>query len=245
MTSTTFQIGSHTLAATVAGPEDAATFLLIHGIGASRRYFEPLVKTLGQRFRVIALDLPGFGRSSRPRNALDTREFAEIIAGLIQDQGWSEPILVGHSMGCQIISQLLTARPHTTTKAVFLGPTTNPHERTALLQTLRLLQDTLREAPSLTAIILTDYLKCGLPRYLATLRHMLTDSIENRLPHCPATILVIRGHRDPIVPHDWAAEVARLVPDARLHEIPGAPHVVQYQHAATVATLCANLADQL
>src|ERR1700710_2594692 len=49
-----------------AGPKDAPTLLLLHGLPSSSRMFEPLLTRLAGEFHMIAPDYPGFGHSDAP-----------------------------------------------------------------------------------------------------------------------------------------------------------------------------------
>src|SRR5258708_5025757 len=55
-----------------AGPKDAPTLLLLHGLPSSSRMFEPLFSRLSDRYHLIAPDYPGFGHSDWP----DPKQFA-------------------------------------------------------------------------------------------------------------------------------------------------------------------------
>ena len=55
-----------------AGPKDAPTLLLLHGLPSSSRMFEPLFARLSDRYHLVAPDYPGFGRSDWP----DAKKFA-------------------------------------------------------------------------------------------------------------------------------------------------------------------------
>ena len=55
-----------------AGPKDAPTLLLLHGLPSSSRMFEPLFARLSDRYHLVAPDYPGFGRSDWP----DPKKFA-------------------------------------------------------------------------------------------------------------------------------------------------------------------------
>ena len=55
-----------------AGPKDAPTILLLHGLPSSSRMFEPLFVRLSDRYHLIAPDYPGYGHSDWP----DPKEFA-------------------------------------------------------------------------------------------------------------------------------------------------------------------------
>jgi pimeloyl-ACP methyl ester carboxylesterase len=65
-----------------AGPKDAPTLLLLHGLPSSSRMFEPLFARLSDRYHLIAPDYPGFGHSDWP----DPKKFAytfDHIAGVM------------------------------------------------------------------------------------------------------------------------------------------------------------------
>src|ERR1700734_320802 len=49
-----------------AGPKDAPTLLLLHGLPSSSRMFEPLFSRLSDRYHLVAPDYPGFGHSDWP-----------------------------------------------------------------------------------------------------------------------------------------------------------------------------------
>jgi alpha/beta hydrolase fold len=54
-----------------AGPKDAPTLLLLHGLPSSSRVFDPLIARLSDRYHLVAPDYPGFGHSDWP----DPRQF--------------------------------------------------------------------------------------------------------------------------------------------------------------------------
>jgi pimeloyl-ACP methyl ester carboxylesterase len=73
-----------------AGPKDAPTILLLHGLPSSSRMYEPLLTRLADRFHLVAPDYPGFGHSDWPnpkefaytfdRFAVVMNHFAEVLA---------------------------------------------------------------------------------------------------------------------------------------------------------------------
>jgi pimeloyl-ACP methyl ester carboxylesterase len=67
-----------------AGPKDAPTILLLHGLPSSSRMFQPLLARLSDRFHLVAPDYPGFGHSDWP----DPKQFAytfDHIAAVMDD----------------------------------------------------------------------------------------------------------------------------------------------------------------
>jgi pimeloyl-ACP methyl ester carboxylesterase len=225
------------LAAVPAAPAPVPVFVLVHGIGASSRYFHPLAAELAKTGTVVLVDLPGYGAAPNPRRTVSIEQHADVLAGVLVGEEIADPVLVGHSMGTQVVSRLAVDHPEITDRLVLLAPTTNPAERTLGTQARRLLADLVLERPAANAIVALDYLfRCGIPYFLSQLPNLLEDHIEDRLPHLPAKTLVVRGDRDPIVPREWAARVAALIPDASLREVAG-PHVIMHSDPVRTAAL--------
>lgn len=80
-----------------------------------------------------------------------------------------------------------------------------------------------------------DYRKAGYIRSLRTFRLSLLDRLEDKLPKMTMPVLVVRGQFDPICNGRWAEQVARLLPDGRLVEIPGVAHTLIYTAAEQLA----------
>ncbi len=76
--------------------------LLIHGLGTNAKGWIRNLPALAERHRVIALDLPGYGRSSKGAYPYSMRFHAEACAGLLRELGIDRAVWVGHSMGGQI-----------------------------------------------------------------------------------------------------------------------------------------------
>ncbi|MDQ3793271.1 MAG: alpha/beta hydrolase [Actinomycetota bacterium] len=202
--------------------------VLVHGLIVSGRYMVPTAELPAAHYRVFVPDLPSFGKSEKPPRTLDVAGLSDSLAAWMGEGGLDRAALVGNPFGCQIIVELAVRHPERVERAVLQGPTTDPRARTVLRQMGRLLLDGVREPPSLLPIELFDYLDAGLRRSVRTLRYMLEDRIEEKLPRVRVPILVVRGSRDPIVPQRWAEEAASLLPMGRLAVIPGAAHTANY-----------------
>src|SRR5215469_672039 len=79
-----------------------APVVLIHGWGARIESWGPIPAILAERFRVIALDLPGFGETQGPDRPWCTFEYADFLAAFLGTQALAKPVLVGHSFGGKI-----------------------------------------------------------------------------------------------------------------------------------------------
>jgi hypothetical protein len=127
---------------------------------------------------------------------------------------------------------------------VLIAPTIDARARIFSRQLARLLLDATREPLSLMPIAVSDYLRAGLKRGTRTLRYAIADCIEEKLPHIHAPVLVVRGGRDPIVPQDWAAEVARLSAGGRFEVLPHAAHAVNYNSPEELARLIIEFVNE-
>lgn len=220
------------------GDPHAPAYVLVHGIGVSARYFRPLAETLETDSHVLVPDLPGFGRSPDPAHALDVAELADVVADLVLERGLTAPVLVGHSMGCQVVTEVLATRPGLASAAVLVGPVVDDAARSAVRQAARLARDSLHEPARVNALIVADYARCGPRRYLATLPHMLGYRIEERIGRVAEPVLVVRGEHDTVAPADWVHRLAGLAPDGTAHEVPDAGHVAMYTQPERVRALC-------
>ncbi|NMM18251.1 MAG: alpha/beta hydrolase [Cellulomonas sp.] len=223
---------------TESGTGESPTYVLVHGLGVSARYYHPLTEQLALGGRVFVPDMPGFGRSPRPAHPLSVPALARVIADLIVDRGLVAPVVVGHSMGAQVVTELVVAHPGVVTRLVLLGPVVNTEERTAVWQAARLGQDSVREPLRLNAMLTGDYLRCGPRWYNATVAQMLAYRIEERLPQVTAPVVVVRGQHDPIAPGRWISKLAAIAQEATEVEVGGAGHVVMYSQPVAVAALC-------
>jgi len=223
--------------AAVLGPAGAPTVVCVHGLGCSHRYFLPLARELAPAAQVVALDLPGFGRTPAPGKPLDVRGLSLALADWLRRTGRGGALVVANSAGCQVVVDLAVHAPDLLGPVVLNAPTMDRHARTGARQLVRLLADAGRERPSLLPLLAGDYLRCGVRRWLASFRHFLADPVETKLCHVPTPAVVVRGARDPIVSRAWVEEVAALLPHGRLAEVPRAPHALNYSAPAALARL--------
>jgi pimeloyl-ACP methyl ester carboxylesterase len=220
--------------------DDGPVFVLVHGLGASHAYFRRLQDQLARTGDVHAVDLPGFGGLPRPDGPRSIAQLAVALGRRLDALGLARAVLVGHSMGVQVVLELAVRRPDLASHLVLLGPVTDPERATAGAQGRDLVRDMLGEPPRANALVLGAYLRCGIRWYATELPRMLgyptLDAV--RRTRCP--VLVVRGSKDPVARARWAREVAGAAPDGRLVEVRGARHVVQ--HSAPRLTAAAIVA---
>jgi pimeloyl-ACP methyl ester carboxylesterase len=97
-----------------AGPKDAPTLLLLHGLPSSSRMFEPLLARLSDRYHLVAPDYPGFGHSDWPdpkRFAYTFDNIASVMDAFTEAIGLSRYALYMQDYGGPVGFRMLLAHP--------------------------------------------------------------------------------------------------------------------------------------
>ena len=95
----------------------------IHGLGGTKASFLPTVAALADAYRVIAVDLPGFGDSDKPIGAAyDAPYFAWHVIALLDELGIERAHLVGNSMGGRVAIEVGLLAPERVEKLALLSP---------------------------------------------------------------------------------------------------------------------------
>jgi putative sterol carrier protein len=90
-----------------AGP----TILLVHGLGASKISWLPVLSPLAERYRVLVPDLPGHGESDKIRTDYSPRFFARVLRHFLDAMGVDQAMVAGNSMGGRIAIELALRSP--------------------------------------------------------------------------------------------------------------------------------------
>lgn len=209
--------------------------VLVHGFGIASSYSVPLAARLSRHAAVYVPELPGHGRSSHDVRPLDIPELAEALVAWMAATGLTAVVLIGHSLGCQIIAEVAARHPHRVAGLVLIGPTSNPSGRTVPRQLGRLAASWLFERSTLALLMLVDYTRAGIRVLRAERASMLSHDIEELLPRVSAPALVVRGGRDAVSPQRWAETVSQLLGAPAPAVISGWGHAVHYDAPDAVA----------
>jgi pimeloyl-ACP methyl ester carboxylesterase len=87
------------------------TLLFVHGWCINKGYWSNQVAYFGKKYRVVAIDLPGFGESGKNRKDWSTTAFSQDIDSVISQLDLKNVILIGHSMAGDIVLQSAVDNP--------------------------------------------------------------------------------------------------------------------------------------
>lgn len=98
------------------------TLILIHGLASNAGFWRYNIPELSKHFRVIAVDLPGYGKSQKGNYSYSLSFYAETIKKLIDELQLKNVVLVGHSMGGQISIIFALKYPDKLSKLILAAP---------------------------------------------------------------------------------------------------------------------------
>ena len=110
----TIEVAGHSIFDREAGPKGAPTLLLLHGLPASSRMFEPLFARLSDRYHLVAPDYPGFGHSDWPDPkgfAYTFDHVAELLNHFTEALGLSRYTLYMQDYGGAVGFRMALAHP--------------------------------------------------------------------------------------------------------------------------------------
>ncbi|MBE7091439.1 MAG: alpha/beta hydrolase [Clostridiales bacterium] len=76
--------------------------VFLHGFGLSKEFFQHQTEFFSKKYKVIAIDFPGAGKSAPLKSAYGVKEYAQGIEALLKQMGITKTAILGHSFGGRI-----------------------------------------------------------------------------------------------------------------------------------------------
>lgn len=206
--------------------------VLVHGLGVSSDYWfrnAPALAAAG--YRVLAPDLPGFGRTDGPADGLSVHAQAQALADWGHALRLGPAVYVGHSLSCQSVLQLAAEQPQRVRALVLAAPTGAPEKHRLLKQACGLFLDAWREPWPLFPLLADAYLRAGPIRYWKTWRSGARHDPLPLLPRVRVPACIVVGTRDPVVPPAFAEALVLGLCRGQLVWIAGAAHAVLFDRS--------------
>lgn len=227
--------------------------VVLHGWGGRIESMAPVLNCLRGRFRLIALDLPGFGESPVPSQVWGTPEYAGLVAGVLAVLEVDKAHFVGHSYGAKTSLYLAATQPDKVGRLVLQGSSglRTPPSMKARLK--RVVSKAARFAGKLGApgravrqaiydrVASQDYKDAGPLRPI--LVKVVNEDMTPFLTQIRASTLLVWGTEDDAAPLAHGKTMAKLIPDAGLVEFEGAGHFAYLEQPERFCTIVRHFVE--
>ncbi len=238
-----------------AGPGDAPVLVFLHGYGGDLTGWGLVQSALSERFRTVALDLPGHGGSTKQVERGDVGELAEAVAATLDALGIGRAHLVGHSLGGAVAVEVARSAPGRVEALTLIAPAgLGPEIETAYIEgfqrekrakKLRAVLEMLVHDPSaIGREMVEEVLKYkrldGVAEALARIAEANFGGGRQRLDLRPVLaalsvpVRVVWGREDRILP---VAHAEGLPPSVRVTLLDACGHLPQVERAEELVSL--------
>lgn len=231
----------------VEGPDNGSPVVLVHGLGGHAEDWHNLAPFLVRDgFRLYIPDLPGFGRSGKPKDfSYSVPDEADVVIGFMDAVGLKQVDLGGHSMGGWIVQRIAFEHPDRIRKLMVfdsagvydkpawnkaLFTPTTPGELNELDALL------MPHPPEVPPFIARDILRVSRERSWVVQRAMQSmmtgrNTTDSELPQLKMPVLIVWGDQDHITPLADGEKMHQLVPQSQLDVVEGCGHLAPVQCA--------------
>jgi len=222
-------INSETEVAYIDEGQGDQTLVFIHGLATYIPSWYPMVDHFRSQYRCIAIDLPGYGRSSKGDYPATMSYYAGVVGQLIDSLGLENVVLVGHSMGAQVAVTTVLDFPNQFEKLILLAPAgfeTFSPEHASLLKATAVTETFLNateaqiraswamnfyQMPESVEFMIQDRINMmeasDFERYCQSVARgvhgMLDQPIADRLGEIRQKTLVVYGEEDALIPNRY------------------------------------------
>lgn len=243
----------------VAARGEGPALTFVHGFPLSHRIYDAQVRTLSRQYQVITPDLRGFCKSPLGDADVTIDTYAEDIAAVLDALEVKKTVLVGLSMGGYIAFAFWRRYPERVRGLVLLDTRAAPDSeegRQNRYRTIEMVQEqglgplaqnmiprllspvTLRAKPHVVNKLRAIVMTATVEGVVAALRAM-AERPDSRptLETITVPTLVITGADDRLIPPSEGEDMALAIPDARLHVVEQAGHLVTMERPRTTSRL--------
>lgn len=227
----------------ILGVKNKKTILILHGWGQNLEDWRVVANKLADKYRVVLLDLPGFGSSSVPNSVFTTQDYAIFINEFINKINIANFILIGHSFGGKIalkissqnnnVSKLFLISPSGIDKKSFLTEI-----KIILTKIFRVFGFVVPESIKkgfLTTIASSDYINSGEMQNI--LKKVVNEKVilDAKKIKCPT--IIIWGENDMEINAKTSKILKSLIKNSTLRILWGIGHSPNIENPEKLSTL--------
>lgn len=247
---------------TISGLDDADApyAVILQGWGTNFHLYDSIAGLIGDRFRVLQFDLPGFGASEEPSESWDVERYAEFTIRLLGALHIDEAMLIGHSYGGRVIIRLASRKdlPFRISRIILIDsagvlPVRTPAQlrRQRRFKLLKKLFDN-RLIYFLFDEIIDDWksrqgsedYRRATPVMRGTLVKAVNEDLTGLLSDISQDTLLVWGECDTATPIRDARIMEERIPNSGLAVIPGTGHFSYAENPSLFAHIINSYLDE-
>jgi pimeloyl-ACP methyl ester carboxylesterase len=240
------------------GDADKPTLLFVHGIMGTWRNWVFNLLPFADRYRVIAVDLPGFGLSEMPVGEFSIEHYADVIKSLCGKLGADKVTLIGNSMGGQVGTLVAKKTPEILQKLILVDPagfSTSTQRLRNLSPYAKYFNWIFKAGPGLrkfvaynrwlaaafTKIVLWQPMKVsselilvllagiGKPGFIPAIHTITHTPVKDFPGSVDVETVIIWGRNDSLIPKKDAFKFAKMIPHATLELMDDVGHIPMFE----------------
>jgi pimeloyl-ACP methyl ester carboxylesterase len=227
--------------------------VFLHGFCESNKIWRNLSLELCDQFRIICPDLPGFGNSQLPDDAFSLEDIGNILIAWLKQQGITECVVIGHSLGGYISLEILR-KHHDLVKAIVLFNSAAFEDAAEKKENRNKLIQFIGEhgvAPFLKTFVPSLFYPPTAVKYRSVMEQIEHDgslirpesvmlyaaAMRDRqdsvglIQKYPEKIMLIAGEHDQNVPLPKTKKMAEYLPRDQVHIMPESAHMSLFEQS--------------
>ncbi len=223
------------------------SLIFLHGWRSNKEAWLPIahyMKNAG--YRLIFIDLPGFGASETPKRPYTLHDYTETVRIFAEKLDIKVHAVIGHSAGARIAAKLAAESPDFINKLVLVASGGARPAFVGLKACLAKIAKPFFAMGFMAPLRKKLYAAMGAEDYLATpdlqktFVNIINENLDPLLPRIKTDTLIVWGDKDVTAPLTYGKHIAKLIPSARLEIIENAGHYCFSEKPEKFATLLAK-----
>ncbi len=216
----------------VAPERPLHTLFLLHGFGGRATQWRYQIEEFASQNRVIALDIRGHGRSSRPDNGYHMERLMADITAVLQHLHITQPIvLIGHSFGVAVATEYAYTFPQRVSRLILIAGAGEYNINPTFRALFNLPDTAIRFLQPIANRTVEASLRSMRQMYLHNLRQWRG---WDKFPALKMPTMVILGNKDRVLPQSAFERVGELIPDAEVINVGVSAHMVMLERREAV-----------